>query len=47
MKGKDLEAEAILAPSVFILGTQKKCKMEAMDIKLQGQISSPGVSTSH
>lgn len=32
MKEKDLEAEAILAPSVFILGAQEKCKMEAKDI---------------
>lgn len=38
MKGKDLEAEPILAPSVFTLGAQEKCKMEAKDIKLQGLI---------
>lgn len=29
MRGKDLEAEAT---SVFILGAQKKCKMEAKGI---------------
>lgn len=40
MKGKDLEAEATLAPSVFVLGAQKKCKMEAKGIELGGLIFS-------
>lgn len=47
MKGKDLEAEATLAPPVFILGAQKKCKMEAKGIELQGPIFFLGVTQPH
>lgn len=43
MKGRDLEAEAVLTPSIFILGAQEKCKMEAKDIKSQGLIFFLGV----
>lgn len=34
MKAKDREAEATSATSVFTLGAQKKCTMEAKGIEL-------------